>query len=238
MWTVKELKTKGKAAFKANYWKSVLVSFLLTLVSFGVNYSFRNSNAPQDVESFSNMTPEQVQAAMAITAAAAGTAFVIFLIRALVQVFLTNPLSVGALSFFRRNVENPPAELDMLMSGFTDYMHNVGVLLLRDVYLILWSLLFFIPGIIKGYSYRMVPYLAAEHPDWSAKETITRSREMMNGHKWHAFGLDMSFIGWHLLSILTLGILGIFWVVPYVGNTGAALYTTLRDQNRYQQPLY
>ena len=83
------------------------------------------------------------------------------------------------------------------------------------------------PGIVKSYSYRMVPFLLADHPELSGTETITLSRQMMNGHKWNAFVLDLSFLGWHILSILTLGLLGIFFVNPYQLSTDAELYRVL-----------
>ena len=100
-------------------------------------------------------------------------------------------------------------------------------LFLRDLFLVLWSLLFFIPGIVKSYSYRLVPYLLKDHPELSPTEVITRSRQMMNGHKWQAFVLDLSFLGWYLLGILTLGAVNVFWSNPYHDNTAAAFYLEL-----------
>jgi uncharacterized membrane protein len=104
----------------------------------------------------------------------------------------------------------------------------VGVYFLRDLYLTLWTCLFFIPGIVKSYSYRMVPYILAENPELSAREAITLSRKMMYGHKWSTFVLDLSFIGWQLLSGITMGLVGVFYTNPYVAATDAELYRTLR----------
>ncbi len=109
------------------------------------------------------------------------------------------------------------------------YGHNFRVLMLHDVYLALWALLLIVPAIIKAYSYCMVPYILAEHPELSANEIITRSRRMMNGHKWQAFKLDLSFFGWILLGALTLGLVNVFWTVPYMESAQAALYLKLRD---------
>ena len=80
------------------------------------------------------------------------------------------------------------------------------------------------------YSYRMVPYIIKDNPELSATEVITRSREMMNGNKWRAFLLDLSFIGWILLCVITLGIAAFFWVGPYMSSTDAALYLELKKQ--------
>ena len=105
----------------------------------------------------------------------------------------------------------------------------VKTLLIRDFFLYLWGLLFVIPGLIKAYSYRMVPYILAENPDMSSLEAITLSRKMMDGHKWNTFVLDLSFLGWDLLTICTLGLAGLLYVCPYQFATNAELYKSIRD---------
>ena len=78
----------------------------------------------------------------------------------------------------------------------------------------------------------MVPYILADEPDLSPTDTITRSRQMMDGHKWHAFCYDISFIGWFLLTIITCGIVGLFWYGPYKNSSDAALYLALRGEEQ------
>ena len=97
------------------------------------------------------------------------------------------------------------------------------------VYLILWSLLFAIPGIIKGYAYRLVPFILADNPDMDPDDAITFSREMMNGQKFDAFVLDLSFILWWLLSGITFNIAGILYVFPYIYATDAELYLAIKN---------
>jgi uncharacterized membrane protein len=97
----------------------------------------------------------------------------------------------------------------------------------RTLFTTLWSLLFVIPGIIKGYEYRMIPYLMAENPDLSSEEAFALSKQMMNGQKWDAFVLDLSFIGWDILAGFTFGILSALYVQPYKNLTNAALYEEL-----------
>ena len=89
-------------------------------------------------------------------------------------------------------------------------------------------MLFVIPGIIKGYEYRMVSYILADQPELSRKEAFQLSKQMMKGQKWNAFVLDLSFIGWYLLCLVTCGIAGIFYVYPYVFATDAELYLALK----------
>ena len=102
---------------------------------------------------------------------------------------------------------------------------------LKSLFTFLWGLLFIIPGIIKSYSYKMVPYILADNPGISATEAITRSREMMNGNKGKAFLLDLSFFWWILLGIITCGLVGVFWTNPYIASTHAALYEELKGLN-------
>ena len=80
----------------------------------------------------------------------------------------------------------------------------------------------------------MVPYILAEHPELSANEVITRSRKMMNGNKWQAFKLDLSFIGWILLSAFTFGVVHILYTGPYMNTALAGLYEELM-QNALQE---
>ena len=230
MWTRAELKAQGKAAFKANYWKCVLAAFLLALFTgASAGASGRGGNSQQQAEQLQqqlNAMPDGDKLAVAmIVLGVVATAVAVSI---LIKIFLTNPLKVGCYDFFIRNTENPPAELNNIGKGFRDYWHTFVTLFLTDLYLVLWTLLLFIPGIIKAYSYRMVPYILAEHPELSASEIITRSREMMDGQKWRAFVLDLSFLGWFLLGILTLGIVNLFWTSPYKQSTDAALYLALR----------
>lgn len=149
-----------------------------------------------------------------------------------ITAFLLNPLELGCKRFFLRNL-NMKAEVKEVCFSFDhSYMNIVKTLFFRDLYTFLWSLLFIIPGIIKAYEYQMIPYLLAEHPDMPKDQAFAISRQMMKGQKWNAFVLDLSFLGWSILSLFTLGILGLFYVNPYKYSTKAALYETLR----YGQP--
>lgn len=102
------------------------------------------------------------------------------------------------------------------------------VMFVKAVYQYLWALTI-IGGIIKGYSYSMVPYIMAENPTIGANEAITLSRNMMKGHKWEYFVADLSFIGWGILNLLTLGLSGIFYSNPYKAMFYGEFYTNVRQ---------
>ena len=142
--------------------------------------------------------------------------------------FIVNPLELGCDRFFFKNLDEP-ANMSHITYGFDHSYKNVAkIMFFRDLYVILWSMLCVIPGIIKGYEYRMIPYLLAENPEMSKEEAFAMSKKMMDGQKWKTFVLDLSFIGWEILSIFTCGILSIFYVEPYKAATSAALYEALR----------
>lgn len=152
---------------------------------------------------------------------------VIFVLMLLVDVFIINPFEVGCRRFFIRNL-NEPAQIGNIGYGFDNNYRNVAkTMFFRDLFTVLWSLLFIIPGIVKAYEYMMIPYLLADNPQMTKEQAFAESKRMMQGQKWKAFVLDLSFIGWYILSGLTLGILAIFYVSPYVNATHAALYEAL-----------
>ena len=235
MWSIGEIKNKGKSSFKANYWPSVVVAFLLGLFatgSTGTVYKSSSSAVEGSGESqrlsdaISSLSPAELTAVLAIVG---GTVFLVMVVSIILKIFLFNPLTVGCYRFFRKNAEAAGAPLGTITEGFSEYGRVFLTLFLRDLFLALWTSLFIIPGLIKGYSYRMVPYIIKDNPELSATEVITRSREMMNGNKWRAFLFDLSFLGWELLSLITCGIVGLFWTDPYKKNSDAALYLELKQ---------
>ena len=113
--------------------------------------------------------------------------------------------------------------LPHLFDCFQDYARSFGVAFMVGLYTFLWTLLLIIPGIIKALSYSMSYFISKDHPEYSVDQCITASMRMMDGHKMDLFLLMLSFIGWILLSILTLGI-GLLWVMPYMYTSIAHFY--------------
>lgn len=232
MWTRKGLKQKAKIAVKRSYWKTVLAAFLFSLLagggSGGVNIRIQLHMPLQ--------TPEQTRAIIYSLAEVPGMvwaffglfAFILFAVSICIKLLLINPLTLGIYKYASDALNNS-GNLSNLGKGFEkSYKRNVYVMFLRDFCTVLWSLLLIIPGIVKSYEYRMIPYLLADHPEMSKDEAFAASKAMMDGNKWKAFVLDLSFILWNLLNIFTIGLLGLFWVAPYTMLTGAALYDALQ----------
>ena len=227
MWTRQELKEKGMSAFKANYWRNVLVAFLLGLLSPGLAMT-GSINMDSDT---TNVRLGSLELTDGQIAALAGGLLLIIIIAVVLDILVFNPLQIGCYAFFKDNVRTHSTDLNMITAGFSDYVHKFTTMLLMSIYLVLWTLLLIIPGIIKSYSYRMVPFIVQDYPELSAGEVIRKSREMMDGQKMETFKLDLSFLGWFALSLLTLGLVGVFWTNPYFYNTNAALYRRLNGED-------
>lgn len=151
-------------------------------------------------------------------------------IAVLLRVFLLQPLEVGCKRFFTRNLDDNAQVKEVCFSYDHNYMNSVKIMFFKELYTFLWTLLFVIPGIIKSYEYKQVPYILAENPDITKEEAFARSKQMMSGNKWKAFVLDLSFLGWEILNTMTIGILGIFYVKPYEYQTEAAFYEALKQE--------
>ena len=223
MWNRALLKQEAKTVFtykdNYNYWKFVLGALILAILSGAVGSELGGVSAV-----IGNLVAIFFKPVT-----------IVYIILGLaIRFFAVNPIVLGAKGFYLRAYDRT-AKYDDLLDGFkNNYLNNVVTLVLRDVFTFLWSCLFVIPGIIKMYEYRMIPYIISENPDISYSEAFKASREMMMGNKWKAFVFDLSFIGWYLLNALTCGILGIFFVNPYYYASDANLYRAIKKEGSAQ----
>ncbi len=155
-------------------------------------------------------------------------ASIIALFFTLFTVFVGNVMTVGGHGWMLRHWRGEDVSAGEAFAGFRIYKPSVVTMLVRSIYIWLWSLLLVIPGIVKGYAYSMTPYIIYENPNLSADRAIKMSKIMTHGYKWDLFVLNLSFIGWNILSGITGGVVGIFWVNPYMGLTHAGAYEDLK----------
>ena len=120
-------------------------------------------------------------------------------------------------------------KIEQLFDGYKDFLRIMGTMLLTEVYIVLWTLLLVVPGVIKSISYSQTQFILKDCPELSYNEAIERSMAMMEGHKMQYFLLLLSFIGWILLVILTCGFLGL-WVQPYMNATYAHFYEYVKEE--------
>lgn len=146
-------------------------------------------------------------------------------------IFIKNLVVVGGCRFYMENHMYYSTDLVRIFMPFRvkRIKKQVVTMLMRSIYQFLWWFTI-VGGFIKMYSYRLVPYIVAENPDVDYKTAINLSRKMMDGHKWDAFLLDLSFLGWRVGGYLTGGLVDIFIGNPYKSSTNAELYFEFRRQ--------
>lgn len=201
------IKENAKTHYQNNKWQNVLVILINVLIAGGVQVIVRVS----DQEAFLMMFMSLVSIA--------------------VTILLTNIVAMGSATWFHRSIKTEGLKMEEMFWTFKeDYGGNVLMMFLISLYTALWSMLFVIPGIVKGYSYSLAIYIKSENPNIPASTAIELSTRMTNGHKMDLFVLDMSFIGWLLLSGITFNILGILYVLPYYQAAKAFAYEEIKEE--------
>lgn len=143
-----------------------------------------------------------------------------------ISLIISGPLSLGWVTFVLALSRDQGPKIDQMFDGFKRFGTALGAYLLMLLFTILWMLLLIIPGIIAALSYSQTFYVLADDPSLGPMDAIRKSKEMMYGNRWKFFCLGLRFIGWLLVSILTLGI-GFFWVIPYIAVSMAKFYDDL-----------
>ncbi len=140
-----------------------------------------------------------------------------------ISLFITGPFAVGIAIFALALSRSQDPKLSQVFQGFQKFWVALGAYLLQLIFVLLWSILLIVPGIIAAISYSQTYYIIAEDDSIGPLQAITKSKRMMMGNKWKYFCLSFRFIGWELLCILSLGI-GFLWLAPYMLVSFAKFY--------------
>lgn len=217
MKTNQELKNSALAALKGNWAPAVLGAIFFTFATCLITSPGYCANmAAFDMPFFNSINPKLLKLF-------SNSSF-------LLNFFLLYPLTLGYSVAHKDLLQNGDAAVtrNTIRHAFTDYVRNAVSILLVYVYTALWTLLFIVPGIIKGLAYSLTPFIVKDNPQLSPNQAINLSMKMMKGHKFDLFYLYLSFIGWIFLAILTLGI-GLLWVIPYMQTSMAAFYLDVKN---------
>lgn len=205
-WTRAELKEKARNFLKEHYWKAFLVTIIVKLISGDfINFGriFNRINIKSSLY--------------------------LLLLYILIDIFIINVLRVGLMKFY---IEGEKGNVDVLnVFSFFDsdgYLNIVKTMFLMNLYIVLWHLLFIIPGIVKSYEYIFIPYLLAENPNISVSEAFQETKRMTKKQKIDIFFLDLSFAGWYLLGNLV--VIGAYFVIPYHRATRTQLYFAIKNK--------
>lgn len=209
---------------------------------FLYNYSIRKEDL-NDIKEVLSMTRQELKAKakeqikgnigilfviVLIVALVGGLANVVPVVGSLASIFVLTPaFNIALVIIYLKMTAGIKPEIAELFQHFNQFWASFKVTFLTGLFTFLWSLLLYIPGIIKALSYSMAMYILAENPDMPALEAIDKSKKMMDGHKMELFVLSLSFIGWGLLVGITCGIAAI-WVIPYMNATMANFYNSIK----------
>jgi uncharacterized membrane protein len=184
--------------------------------SFIPEFSFRIDG--QDISNINDL--------LNLITPAAFSAFGLGSLLALTSLVIGGTIELGFAQYLLKQYNHANFALHDLFSRFDRFGQGFAQKFLRGLYTILWSFLFIIPGIVKSYAYAMTPFIMAENPELSANEAIAASEELMDGHKGELFTLDLTFLGWSILAILSFN-LGHLALNPYRNAAYAAFYKDL-----------
>lgn len=245
MWTIEEVKSRAWNTIKLYYWPAFVVSLIAVLVGGGAGAGRAGTNASRQGNASGDIAGELSSGdisgifsgidapALGILAYAVTMIIIVFaIITILLVIFIGNPILVGQSRFYMESRGlKASAGIGKVFWVFKSghYLNVVKIMFLRDLYTVLWTFLLIIPGIIKSYEYSMIPFILSENPDADTRDVFALTKDMTTGQKFNLFLVDLSLIGWILLSVLTCGI-GIFFFMPYFNAIQAEIYAVMRGE--------
>lgn len=205
------LKDKARLLLKGNWGTAIIIFIIVIVVNILINFIGGKVSSIQ-------------------------TFFINFSTTSILSILIA-PLKFGVDSTFLNLVRGKEFKIESIFDPFkTVFIKSILASLLQWLYIMLWSLLFIIPGIIMGIAYSQITYILKDQPELSITELLALSKKMMSGYKWKYFTLMLGFIGLAFLCILTLGI-GFLWLSPYISATTAKFYNDLRETYCEENPI-
>ncbi len=234
-----QLKTNAKSVLASTYWMSFLALFIFDLiysVASTITNRISNIGASVDTGDYQRFLERgDYERALQEISEMSSTknplfSLIGYAVSICFTIFLLNIITVGLRKMFLKARITRKADIGDMFSMFSSYSSTMRTMFFYDLYIWLWSLLFIIPGIIKTYSYYMVPYILAENPDISTERAFEISKRTMDGEKGKAFYMHLSFIGWYILGFCACCI-GIMFVNPYANATYAEFYAYVKQKS-------
>lgn len=203
-----ELKSNAKRSLRGHYGSAIAVLLVLGILTSlpTISLAFTRDSSPD-------------------------TQRLVEFVASLIALFISSLLSLGATSYYLKLSRNKTVGFSELFSKTNLWITCLVMMIMTSIFVSLWTLLLIIPGIIASYRYRLAPYVIVDDPKIGGLEAITRSKQLMQGHKMELFVLDLSFIGWNLLAVCTFGLL-YFWLSPYMSTTYANFYNNLAKKSK------
>ena len=196
----RELKQNAKAQLKNNWGVAIGIIIVCTLISCIPNFLI-------------NLDSESITISIVIP---------------IITLLITGPLTIGQCKFFINLANRSNPKFSDLWYGFNNILRAIGTTVLIGIIVFVGTILFIIPGIILSFMYSQVYYIMAENPEMSIMDCLKESSRIMKGHKMDLFVLELSFLGWIILTVITFGIAGLY-VLPYYTTTLTNFYLEIKD---------
>lgn len=222
--SAKEHRAAARAALSGRWGLAIAAGLVATAIMGGASFSF---SFPASFESGNiNVSNEEAVKIIVTVLLVFAAVFAIAFIAGSLYGIFSSIIQAGYCSFNLKLIDYEEPAFRDLFSQFRNAKSIIVAYLLRFAFELIGYMLFIVPGIIISYNYAMVPFILADNPSVSAKEALRMSKEMMYGNRWKLFCLQFSFIGWILLTILSLGV-GSIWLTPYQNAALASFYREL-----------
>ena len=220
-----DFRTMARQTLKGQWWNAILVTLVASFLGAAtvtvsvVEFKFESGNGlVMDLcgKTFPLLHVGTLSMIFAI----------VFLVWSIIKLIIGGAMSLGYCQYHINLVKKQRGDIKTLFVHKDKLWHGFCINFWMVLYTFLWTLCLVVPGIMAGYSYAMAYYVANDHPEMTAREVLTASKEMMHGHRWRLFCLDVSFLGWLIVGGLTLGI-GSYAVAPYYESAQAHFYQDL-----------
>ena len=224
MMRAKELRAQAREALRGKWGVAVAVGLVATLLNGGIGVSNSGSAGAEGYLDFVNHDFWIIAMTIAVASV-------------LLSLVIGGAVQMGWAHFNTKLIKRQEVRFSDLFSQFHRLWTCICMNVVMGFFIVLWSLLFIIPGIIAAYRYAMVPYLMAEFPDLRVMDAMRESKRLMQGNKWRLFCLEISFFGWMLLGAVTFGIAGL-WITPYMQAATAAFYMDVTGRGPRPAPEF
>ena len=236
--SAKDFRWRAREALKGNWLMVVLTTLVASIFGASVGVGNKGLSSIQLVSNIGRHTNQESSVTfqidngyldpyndqmISIFAGVFAVMVTVGLIIILISILIGSVVSLGLCQYNLKLIDGELADIGILFSNFGNWSKAVWLMIRKGLFIFLWSLLLVIPGIIKSYAYAMSVFILSENPEISPKEAMEISQKMMKGNKWRLFCLQLSFIGWDILNMFTLGIGGL-WLGPYKNAASAAFY--------------
>lgn len=229
-----DIRCRAREALRGNWFIAVIAGIVAGIfgASGGSSVSFNYDFSESDVEALDPAIVQQAEQMLKLLLPFLIGAAIFALVYSIVIIIIGSVVSVGYSQFNLDLVDGATPRLGTLFSRFNQMKSAICASLLIFLYVFIGIIFFFIPGIIISYQYSMTFNVLAENPTLTARQAMRRSKEIMRGNKWRYFCLNVSFIGWELLCIVTLGVASL-WVIPYKRAAYAVFYREIGAEVSY-----